>query len=115
MVHTDGVGQQVITLNPVNTAVVAGSRTNFSCISDSSESLAWIQTDIEAGKDNIIVFACALNPDYADGFELENISPGRCDLIVKSASLSDAKLYLCMQMSWFDLQPSAQLAVLGRF
>ena len=63
----------------------------------------------------VLVNGCKLNPLYEHIYALENLEPGRCDLVVKKVSESDAGMYSCSEISGWDLAgSSAQLAVLGR-
>ena len=64
-------------------------------------------------QEKIIVSKCEVNPDYAHLYGLDNVGPGRCDLVVLNASVAEAGTYHCAKCDGFDPAHSAQLVVLG--
>jgi hypothetical protein len=96
---------------PLNTAVVAGKQATFTCITSLANGLIWAFTADGQSGYVLIVNNCVVNPPYTDRYALTNIGPGRCDLVVLSATNAEAGLYGCQ--AGFELTATALLAVLA--
>ena len=103
---------RALTFRPENEAVVAGKPAKFRCVSDSSGPLSWARSDAKDQKKTLLVRGCVVNPNYRHLYALANVATGRCDLVVKNASATDAGMYSCSETNGWDIDYSALLAVL---
>jgi hypothetical protein len=100
------------TIEPANSAVVAGGTIALECANSVATSLTWSFVDTAGASPVTIISSCVVNPDYATRFGVANVGAGRCDVVVLAATVNDAGTYACQGVGSFDLLVSARLAVL---
>ena len=101
-----------LTVQPVNTVALAGTRVRLQCTTDRGRSPGQISWTRNPGINNDVVvnFNCQSDSSFPQ-YSVVSTSPGQCDLVIDNASLELAATYKC-----FDTAGSiadAELTVIG--
>jgi len=102
-----------LTVIPVDTVALAGTRVILRCTTDQGESpgkIAWYRHFDGIGRaTGIVKYGCQPDPHYYREYSVISTSAGQCDLVINAVSLESAGKYRC----WEGGHASVTLTVIG--